>query len=396
MFETLQMAPADSILGLTEAFKKDSNPNKINLGVGVYKDAAGNTPVLESVKRAERILVEEAETKSYLSITGSSAFANATRTLLFGKSHSVTENGRAYTANTPGGTGALRVAGDFLYRWNPKGRVWLSNPTWANHGAIFEAAGLETKAYTYYDPASKDIDFDGMLASLGESAPGDVLLLHACCHNPSGVDLSQEQWLTMSELIREKSLLPLIDFAYQGFGAGLDEDAVGVRLLSEQLPEVLICSSYSKNFGLYQDRVGALTLVAADADSGARAFSQVEKAIRANYSNPPAHGSLVVTTILESDILRGMWEEEVAGMRKRINEMRALFVDTLQSLGVKQDFSFIRRQHGMFSFSGLNKDQVELLRTRYAIYIVGSGRISVAGMTEKNMPALCNAIADVL
>lgn len=396
MFETLQMAPADSILGLTEAFKKDSNPNKINLGVGVYKDASGNTPVLPSVKEAERFLVENAQSKSYLPITGSPAYARVTQELLFGAGHEVITAKRAYTANTPGGTGALRAAADFLHRCNPTTRVWLSNPTWANHDAIFEAAGLDRLVYTYYDPAKREVDFEGMLASLDEAKAGDVLLLHACCHNPSGVDLNAEQWQVIAKLLKEKSLLPVVDFAYQGFGSGLEEDAAGVRLLCETLPEVLICNSYSKNFGLYQDRVGAITVVAADADTGARAFSQVEKVIRANYSNPPAHGSLVVTTILENDALRDQWKQEINDMRGRIHEMRSLFVDTLQGLGVEQDFSFIRQQHGMFSFSGLTKDQVDILRTRHAIYIVGSGRINVAGLTEGNMAALCKAIADVL
>lgn len=396
MFETLQMAPADSILGLTEAFKKDSNPNKINLGVGVYKDASGNTPVLPSVKEAERFLVENAQSKSYLPITGSPAYARVTQELLFGAGHEVITAKRAYTANTPGGTGALRAAADFLHRCNPTTRVWLSNPTWANHDAIFEAASLDRLVYTYYDPAKREVDFEGMLASLDEAKAGDVLLLHACCHNPSGVDLNAEQWQVIAKLLKEKSLLPVVDFAYQGFGSGLEEDAAGVRLLCETLPEVLICNSYSKNFGLYQDRVGAITVVAADTDTGARAFSQVEKVIRANYSNPPAHGSLVVTTILENDALREQWKQEINDMRGRIHEMRSLFVDTLQGLGVEQDFSFIRQQHGMFSFSGLTKDQVDTLRTRHAIYIVGSGRINVAGMTEGNMAALCKAIADVL
>ena len=315
MFERLQMAPADSILGLTDAFRKDSNPNKINLGVGVYKDPSGKTPVLQSVKAAEAFLVENVQTKSYLPITGSPAYARVTQGLLFGAGHEVVTANRAYTANTPGGTGALRVAADFLHRCNASTRVWLSNPTWANHNAIFEAAGLERLVYSYYDPATRAVDFEGMLSSLEEAQPGDALLLHACCHNPSGVDLNDAQWRTIVNLIRDKSLLPVVDFAYQGFGSGLEEDAAGVRLLVESLPEVLICNSYSKNFGLYQDRVGAITLVAADADTGARAFSQVEKVIRANYSNPPAHGSLVVTTILEYDELRSLWQKEIDGMR---------------------------------------------------------------------------------
>ena len=396
MFEALEMAPADVILGLTEAFKKDPNPAKINLGVGVYKDAQGETPVLDSVRQAEERIFEQSKTKSYLAIPGSPAFAKATQKLLFGAGSVVTGAGRACTAHTPGGTGALRVAADFLKRCGGAPPIWMSDPTWANHQAIFEAAGLSTKTYAYYNPDSKDLDFDAMIASLKEAQPGDVVLLHACCHNPSGVDLTLEHWKAAAELIKNRGLLPLVDFAYQGFGDGLEEDAAGVRLLCEAVGEALICSSYSKNFGLYRDRCGALTLLGADANQASCAFSHIEKAIRANYSNPPAHGGEIVTSIMADADLRSLWESEVTSMRNRINGMRVLFVDTLKEAGVNQDFSFIKQQRGMFSFSGLSREQVAALRDKYAIYIVGSGRINVAGMTESNMKTLCDAIADVL
>lgn len=396
MFEKLEMAPADAILGLTEAFKQDGNPDKINLGVGVYKDAQGGTPILESVKQAEKRIFETAKTKSYMPITGSPAFGKVTRDLLFGEDNALLADNRACTAHTPGGTGALRVAADFLKRCAGGPPVWISDPTWANHQAIFEAAGLSTKEYAYYNAATKSLDFDGMLSSLEAAAPGDVVLLHACCHNPSGVDLTSSHWESLTSLIKERSLLPLVDFAYQGFGEGIDEDAAGVRLLCSVVDEVLICSSYSKNFGLYRERCGALTLVGATADSAACAFSHVEKAVRANYSNPPAHGGEIVCTIMGDTELRALWESEVTAMRNRINGMRVLFVDTLKEMGVQQDFSFIKQQRGMFSFSGLSREQVAELRSKYAIYIVGSGRINVAGMTELNMNALCGAIADVL
>ena len=396
MFEHIEMAPPDAILGLTDAFKKETNPNKINLGVGIYKDENGGTATLESVKRAEKILLDQAKPKTYLPIPGAPEFGKAVRDLLFQADHPVVAMNRACTAHTPGGTGALRVAADFVQRCSGSIRFWVSDPTWANHPAIFEAAGHSIETYPYYEPLTKSIDFPAMMNALGAAGRGDVVLLHACCHNPSGVDLNLEQWREVAVLVKSRSLMPLVDFAYQGFGDGLEEDAAGVRLLCEVVDEALICSSFSKNFGLYQERCGALTLLAATADHAECAFSHVEKAIRANYSNPPAHGGLIVTTIMNDPELRALWEEEVTGMRNRINGMRVLFVDTLKEIGVKQDFSFIKQQRGMFSFSGLSREQVATLRSKHAIYIVGSGRINVAGMTRENIRPLCLAIADVL
>ncbi|MCB9138734.1 MAG: aspartate/tyrosine/aromatic aminotransferase [Caldilineaceae bacterium] len=396
MLETIQAAPPDAILGLTEAFKQDANPAKMNLGVGVYKDAAGKTPVLASVKEAEKRILADEESKSYLPINGSPAFGAATQELLFGPGHEVVVSGRAVTAQTPGGTGALRVAADFIAQLMPGARVWLSDPTWPNHPQVFGRAGVETRTYPYFDAAANGVAFAEMLAALREIPAGDVVLLHGCCHNPTGVDLSPDQWTQVADVIQAQGLLPLLDFAYQGFAEGLYEDAVGLRALAQPGRELLIASSYSKNFGLYNERVGAFTVVAPSADAAQAVLSQVKKCIRANYSNPPAHGGAIVTAILADPELRSQWEEEVATMRDRINAMRDLFVETLNEMGVEQDFSFIARQRGMFSFSGLTPDQVAALRDDYSIYVVGSGRINVAGMTEENMNYLCGAIADVL
>jgi aspartate/tyrosine/aromatic aminotransferase len=396
MFERLEMAPPDAILGLTEAFKADPNPEKINLGVGVYKDGANKTPVLESVKRAEEALLRSQASKSYMPITGDPAYGVAVREMLFGANHEIVMNKRAVTAHTPGGTGALRVASDFLAKHYPGAAVWVSEPTWANHPAIFEAAGLTVKTYPYYDAASKGLDFEAMMSGLDAIPEGDVVLLHACCHNPSGIDPDAAQWAAIAALLRDRKLLPFIDFAYQGFADGLEKDTAGLRAFCAPGAEMLICSSFSKNFGLYCERTGALTVVTATEDAALKAFSQIEKSIRANYSNPPAHGAAIVTTILGDPELRALWEQELTEMRDRINGMRRLFVDTLKAKGVQQDFSFITHQKGMFSFSGLNKDQVARLKKEYAIYIVGSGRINVAGMTEDNMDRLCTAIASVL
>ncbi|MFA7691981.1 MAG: aspartate/tyrosine/aromatic aminotransferase [Candidatus Hydrogenedentes bacterium] len=396
MFETIQMEPPDSILGLTEAFQKELNPQKINLGVGIYKDEHGETPTLNSVKQAETQLLAANLPKNYFPIAGVPAFGNIVQQLVFSKEHPAIMQNRCRTAHTPGGTGALRVAADFLFRCFGAATVWMSTPTWANHPGIFAAAGHHVRYYPYYVDETKDIDFQRMQESLKEAKRGDVLLLHACCHNPCGVDLTLAHWAILAEMIKDRGLIAVADFAYQGFGDGLHEDAAGLRLLAEHVDELLVCSSFSKNFGLYQDRCGALTLTAGAAESTARAFSQVEKVIRSNYSNPPAHGALIVKTIMENIELRQLWEKEVTVMRNRINGIRALFVDTLKEVGVDQDFSFIKEQRGMFSFSGLSREQVSLLREKYAIYIVDNGRINVAGITEDNVKPLCLAIADVL
>lgn len=396
MFAVLDMAPPDAILGLTEAFKKDTRPNKVNLGVGVYKDENNATPILATVKRAEEILLEQEKSKSYLSIPGAADYAEAVQSLLFGPDHEIVKTKRAQTAHTPGGTGALRVCGDFIHTRFPNAAIWMSDPTWANHGSVFKAAGLDVKSYPYYNYETKSLNFEAMMDALGKVPQGDVVLLHGCCHNPSGMDPDPDQWTAIAGVAAKQRFLPLVDFAYQGFGDGIDEDAVAVRALAEAGCEMLICSSFSKNFGLYCERVGAMTLVAENADAAERAFSHVKICIRANYSNPPFHGAGIVATILKDAKLRAQWEDEVKEMRDRINGMRQLFVDTLKAKGVKQDFSFIITQKGMFSFSGLNKEQVAKLKEDCAIYIVGSGRINVAGMTPENMDYLCESIASVL
>ncbi|MGP6486206.1 amino acid aminotransferase [Duffyella gerundensis] len=396
MFEKIAAAPADPILGLADLFRADNRSNKINLGIGVYKDEMGQTPVLSSVKKAEKFLLENETTKNYLSIDGLADFARCTQALLFGKNHALITDQRARTAQTPGGTGALRVAADFLATQTDVKRIWVSNPSWPNHQNVFHSAGLEVCEYAYYDAQNHTLDFDGMLSALDKAQAGDVVLFHGCCHNPTGIDPTKEQWAQLAALSQQKGWLPLFDFAYQGFARGLEEDAEGLRIFADTHQELLVCSSYSKNFGLYNERVGACTLVAANADAAATAFSQVKYTIRANYSNPPAHGAAVVATILGNDALRAEWEQELTAMRQRIHLMRELFVKTLQEKGAQGDFSFIIRQNGMFSFSGLSKDQVIRLRDEFAVYAVNSGRVNVAGMTPDNMSALCAAIVAVL
>ncbi|ASC77979.1 TPA: amino acid aminotransferase [Serratia marcescens] len=396
MFEKITAAPADPILGLTDIFRADARPNKINLGIGVYKDETGKTPVLTSVKKAEQYLLENETTKNYLGIEGIPAFASCTQELLFGKESPIVTDRRARTAQTPGGTGGLRVAADFIANQTSAKRIWISNPSWPNHKNVFSAVGLEVLEYAYYDAANHALDFDGLLNSLKQAQAGDVVLFHGCCHNPTGIDPTAEQWAQLAELSTANGWLPLFDFAYQGFANGLEEDAQGLRIFAAKHKELIVASSYSKNFGLYNERVGACTLVAADAETADRAFSQVKAAIRANYSNPPSHGAAVVATILGNDALRAMWEQELTDMRQRIHRMRQLFVNTLQEKGAQQDFSFIIQQNGMFSFSGLTKEQVLRLREEFGVYAVNSGRVNVAGMTPDNMAPLCEAIVAVL
>lgn len=396
MFEKITAAPADPILGLTDIFRADARPNKINLGIGVYKDETGKTPVLTSVKKAEQYLLENETTKNYLGIEGIPAFASCTQALLFGKESPIVADRRARTAQTPGGTGGLRVAADFIANQTSAKRIWISNPSWPNHKNVFSAVGLEVLEYAYYDAANHALDFDGLLSSLKQAQAGDVVLFHGCCHNPTGIDPTPEQWAQLAELSVANGWLPLFDFAYQGFANGLEEDAQGLRIFAAKHKELIVASSYSKNFGLYNERVGACTIVAADAETADRAFSQVKAAIRANYSNPPSHGAAVVATILGNDALRAMWEQELTGMRQRIHRMRQLFVNTLQEKGAQQDFSFIIQQNGMFSFSGLTKEQVLRLREEFGVYAVNSGRVNVAGMTPDNMAPLCEAIVAVL
>ncbi len=396
MFENVPMAPPDSILGITEAFNKDTNPRKINLSVGVYKDESGKTPILACVKAAEKKLLETEGSKSYLPIDGMPQYDKLVQEMIFAPQSPLLTAGRVATSQTPSGTAAVRVAADYLHKLFPKATVWMSDPTWPNHPQIFAAAGVATKSYPYFDKVTNGLAFEKMLAALGQIPGGDVVLLHGCCHNPSGIDPTAEQWQAIARVLAQRGVLPLVDFAYQGFGLGLQEDAAGVRALAAQCPEMLVATSYSKNFGLYSERVGSLSVVAATSQAAQAAQSQIKAVIRANYSNPPAHGGAIVATILADPALKAQWEQELAAMRNRILGMRKSFVQTLKAKGVQADFSFIARQTGMFSFSGLSKDQVERLKKEFSIYIVGNGRINVAGMTPGNMDALCTAIAAVL
>lgn len=394
-FSSIESAPPDAILGLNEAFKNDSNPEKINLTVGVYQNAAGETPVFRCIAEAENRVLAAKSGKSYLGITGLPEFAPAVQRLLFGDGHEIISSGRAATTQTPGGTGGLRIAADFLKRRFANSTVWMSKPTWANHPAIFSAAGLSTKTYAYLDPSGTGLDFEGLVESLNDSKPGDVLLLHGCCHNPTGVDLGLDQWRQLADLIKERQLLPLVDCAYQGFNEGLREDAAGFMILCDAGLEVLICSSFSKNLGLYGERVGALTVVGASTEAAANALSHVKTCIRVNYSNPPRHGATLATTVLNDQDLTKIWHQELAEIRARIKSVRSQFVKEMNSRG-DRDFSFIEKQNGMFSFSGLTPVQVDQLRNEYSIYIVGAGRINVAGINDSNIERLCDCIAKVL
>ena len=396
MFETLDMAPADAILGLTEAFNKDENPNKINLTVGVYKDESGTTPIFTAVKKAESTILASETSKGYLPINGSPDYASAVQKLIFGADHEIVASNRAVTAHTPGGTGALRVAAEFIKLTKPDATLWLSQPTWPNHPAIFDAAGLKTESYPYYNAEAKSLDFDALTSALDAVQPNDVVLLHGCCHNPTGMDPDADQWKQLAQIVKDKQALAFFDFAYQGLGNGIEEDAVGLRTFCNEGCELLVSSSFSKNFGLYRERTGALTLVAADTDIAARSLSHLKRVIRANYSNPPSHGAAIVTTILNDADLRAEWEAEVKVMCARIADMRQQFVDKLKALGVERDFSFLTTQNGMFSFSGLTPEHVQRLRDEYSIYLVGSGRINVAGLTPGNIDAFCEAVATIL
>jgi len=395
-FAQIELAPPDPILGLTEAYNADPNPNKVNLGVGVYQDGTGKVPVLRVVREAEARWYEQENSKSYLPIDGASAYNRQVQALLFGADSPIIAEGRAVTVQGLGGTGALKVGADFLRRFFPESGVWISNPSWENHRGLFEGAGFRVESYPYYNPQTHGLDFDGMMAALRALPPHGIVVLHACCHNPSGVDLSRAQWTEVVNLLQNADLIPYLDFAYQGFGDGIEEDAFAVRAFAQAGVPCLIASSFSKSFSLYRERVGALTLLTADADESKRVLSQVKRVIRTNFSNPPSHGAQVVALTLSDPQLRALWEKEVAEMRSRIHQMRALFVRTLREKGVERDFRFIERQKGMFSFAGLPLEAVRRLRSEYSLYIVDSGRICVAALNEKNMEYVCEAIAEVL
>lgn len=396
MFNSLIAMPADPILGLLTQYREDSHPQKVDLGVGVYKDPTGVTPILSCVKKAEKFRLDTETTKVYIGPTGSPQFNTLMTELAFGAGHSAIIANRIRTVSTPGGTGALRVAGDFIKRCNPNAVLWVSDPTWANHIGLFEAAGITVKTYPYYDYDSKSLKFDEMLAALSQVSPDDVVLFHACCHNPSGMDLTTEQWDKVVALTKDQGFTPLIDMAYQGFGDGVDIDAYGVRHMAAAVDNMILCSSCSKNFGLYRERIGSCSVIAKDANTANIAQSVLLYVVRCLYSMPPAHGAAIVETILGSKELTQEWLDELKVMRDRINGNRAILVDKLKANGVNRDFSFIARQKGMFSFLGVAPEQVARLQKEFSIYMVGSSRISIAGISEDNVDYLAQSIAKVL
>lgn len=393
-FDRIEAAPADPILGLNEAYKADPRADKINLGVGVYQNEDGVTPIMECVKAAEKVLLETEKTKSYLPITGLPEYGRFARELIFGKDSELVDGGRAVSCHCPGGTGALRIGADFIHQQNVASTVWISDPTWANHYQIATSAGLKFERYPYYDRVNHTLAFDRMLETLSQAKEGDVILLHACCHNPTGVDPTVEQWEKLASFMAEKKLLPFVDFAYQGLGHGIDEDATGLRIIAKHCPELLVASSFSKNFGMYNERVGVLTVVSESSEVAARVLSQLKISVRTAISNPPAHGEKVVVTILSNPELRAKWTEELKGIRDRIRDMRELLVKKLSDAGAG-NYRFFVEQNGMFSFSGLDKDQVETLKKDFGIYIVGSGRICVACLNHRNIDKLVEAITAV-
>ncbi|MGI2135331.1 amino acid aminotransferase [Shewanella baltica] len=396
MFNSLIAMPADPILGLLTQYREDTHPQKVDLGVGVYKDPTGVTPILSCVKKAEKFRLDTETTKVYIGPTGSPQFNTLMTELAFGAGHSAIIANRIRTVSTPGGTGALRVAGDFIKRCNPNAVLWVSDPTWANHIGLFEAAGITVKTYPYYDYDSKSLKFDEMLAALSQVSPDDVVLFHACCHNPSGMDLTTEQWDKVVALTKDQGFTPLIDMAYQGFGDGVEIDAYGVRHMAAAVDNMILCSSCSKNFGLYRERIGSCSVIAKDANTANVAQSVLLYVVRCLYSMPPAHGAAIVETILGSAELTQEWLDELKVMRDRINGNRAILVDKLKANGVDRDFSFIARQKGMFSFLGVNPEQVARLQKEFSIYMVGSSRISIAGISEDNVDYLAQSIAKVL
>lgn len=396
MFELLKAMPADPILGLLTQYRADSHPNKVDLGVGVYKDPKGHTPILDCVKVAEQRRTDTEDTKVYIGPTGSPLFNQLMTELAFSKNHPALLANRIRTVSTPGGTGALRVAADFIKRCRPNAVLWVSDPTWANHTGLFEAAGITVKTYPYYDYDSKSLKFDQMLAALKQVSKDDVVLLHACCHNPSGMDLTTAQWDEVIKVTAYQGFTPLIDMAYQGFGDGVDEDAYGVREMAKAVKNMILCSSCSKNFGLYRERIGACSIIGKDAIQSDVAFSVLLYVVRCIYSMPPAHGAAIVETILGDETLKQQWLDELAVMRNRINGNRAMLVNKLIEHGVSQDFSFIAAQKGMFSFLGINQAQVETLKSQHSIYMVGSSRISIAGISESNVDYLAKSIATIL
>ncbi len=394
-FANVEQVPGDPILGLTEAYNADSRPNKVNLGVGIYYDENGRIPLLRAVHKIEQQLAQEAKPRGYLPIDGLAAYDKATQELLFGAESALVASGRVATSQTVGGSGALRVGADLLKKLLPTATIAISNPSWENHRAVFGAAGFEVVDYTYFDAATHGLNFDGMLADLAKLEPGTVVLLHACCHNPTGADLTKDQWKQVAGLLKERNLFPFVDIAYQGFDKGIEADAYAVRLLAaEGIDSYVVASSYSKSFSLYGERVGALSVVSATAAEAKAVQSQVKRIIRTIYSSPSTHGAALVAGVLTSPELRDLWEQELTEMRERIHSLRAGLVEKLATLG-SPEFEFIQRQAGMFSYSGLTRTQVDRLREEFAIYAVGTGRICVAALSQRNLDYVAQAVATV-
>jgi aromatic-amino-acid transaminase len=396
LFTAIEMAPRDPILGITEAFNADKNPAKINLGVGVYCDDNGKVPLLSCVRQAEAILAEKGAPHTYLPIDGLAAYDKAVQELVFGADSPVIAEKRAITAQAIGGTGALKLGADFLQRFSPDAQVWISDPSWENHRALFESAGFTVNNYPYYDASTRGVNFSGMLEALNAMPAGSVVVLHACCHNPTGADLSDAQWLDVIKVVTSRGLVPFLDMAYQGFGDGIEADGKIVRQFTAAGGPLFVSNSFSKSYSLYGERVGALSIVAVNAEEAARVLSQLKRVIRTNYSNPPMHGGQIVATILATPELRALWEEELSGMRLRIRELRQLLVAKLKEKAPAHDFDFVNEQRGMFSYSGLTKAQVERLRDEFSIYAVDTGRICVAALNSRNIDIVVEAIAKVL
>lgn len=396
LFSSVQLAPKDPIFGLTEAYNADQRPTKVNLGVGVYYTDEGKVPLLRAVLEAEKEVVAKEAPRAYVPIEGPNPYNSAVQNLLFGKDSALIQAGRVVTAECLGGTGALRVGGDFVKRLEPTAKAAISSPSWENHRGIFEAAGYDVLEYTYFDPKTRGVDFDGMVKSLNSFPAKTLVILHACCHNPTGADLTKDQWQTIISICQEKHLIPFLDIAYQGFANGIDEDGAAVRMFAESGMSFFVSSSFSKSFSLYGERVGALSIVTQSKEESARVLSQLKRVIRTNYSNPPTHGAAIVATVLNSPKLRQMWEDELAQMRDRIKSMRQGLNKKLAAAGASQDFSFIESQRGMFSYSGLTADQVAKLQEQDGIYALSTGRICVAALNSKNLDRVAQAIARVL
>ncbi|MDB5925047.1 MAG: aspartate/tyrosine/aromatic aminotransferase [Betaproteobacteria bacterium] len=396
LFAHVDMAPNDPILGVTEAYNADPNPNKVNLGVGVYTDDQGKVPVLECVRRAEQQMAATAMPRNYLPIDGLKPYDRAVQDVLFGLDSAALKEGRVVTVQAIGGTGGLKLGADLLRRVNPDADIWISDPSWENHRAIFDYAGYKVHTYPYYDPETHGVRFDAMMETLETVPSGSIMVLHACCHNPTGVDLKEPQWERVIEAVNRRGLVPFLDIAYQGFADGLDADASAVRRFSTACPVVFVSSSFSKSLSLYGERVGALSIVTQDATEVSRVLSQVKRVIRTNYSSPPTHGSQAAATVLTTPELRVLWDQELGQMRDRIKTMRRQLVEKIRGFRADFDFSFVVEQRGMFSYSGLNREQVRRLREEYSIYTIDSGRICVAALSSRNIDYVAKAVASVL